>query len=38
MADHPNIVKMYEVVVDSRNFHLVMEHCEGGELFDYIVE
>ena len=37
-ADHPHIVKLYEVFEDARNIYLVLELCEGGELFDYIVK
>jgi serine/threonine protein kinase len=35
-VDHPNIVKLIEVYVDSEHVHLVMEHCSGGELFEMI--
>lgn len=37
-VDHPNIVKLYETFEDHRNLYLVLEICEGGELFDKIVE
>ncbi|CAK0843179.1 unnamed protein product [Prorocentrum cordatum] len=36
--DHPNIIKLFETFQDSRYVYLVMEMCEGGELFDRIVE
>ena len=36
--DHPNIIKLYETYEDKRNIYLVMEVCEGGELFDRIVD
>jgi len=36
--DHPNIVKFVECHVDRSNFYIVTELCEGGELFDRIVD
>lgn len=33
-VDHPNIVKFYESYIDHRYLHIVMEICNGGELFD----
>ncbi|KAK3406768.1 hypothetical protein EUGRSUZ_K02914 [Eucalyptus grandis] len=37
LPEHPNIVKLKATYEDSDNVHLVMELCEGGELFDRIV-
>jgi len=38
MMDHPNIIKLYETFEDQKNIYLVMEVCNGGELFDKIIE
>lgn len=35
--DHPNVIKLFETYEDSRNVYLVMELCDGGELFDKII-
>jgi len=36
--DHPHICKLHEVFEDAKALYLVMDLCEGGELFDRIVE
>lgn len=35
--DHPNILKCYEIYEDLSKFYVVMEFCEGGELFERII-
>ena len=35
-VDHPNIIKLYEIFEDEKNIYLIMEKCNGGELFDKI--
>ena len=34
--DHPNIIKFYEIYHDKYCFHIVMELCQGKEVFDNI--
>ena len=35
--DHPHVVKIYEVVEDSKNYHIVTELLSGGELLDFML-
>jgi len=35
--DHPNVIKLHEVYQENDVFMLVMEYCEGTELFDAII-
>ena len=35
---HPNIVNIFDIYEDSKKYYIVMEICEGGELFEAISE
>jgi len=35
--DHPNIIKIYEFFIDSKNLYLVTEFCEEGDLYNRLL-
>lgn len=35
--DHPNIVRLHEMVETEKHIGIIMEYASGGELFDYIL-
>jgi calcium-dependent protein kinase len=35
-CDHPNIIRLYEIIEGEKNINLIMEECNGGELFEKI--
>lgn len=37
MLNHPNIVKLFEVIETKHTLFLIMEYVNGGELYDYLV-
>ena len=36
--NHPNVILVAEIFESEDSFYSVMEYCEGGELFNYIVK
>ena len=36
-SNHPNIIKVYEIKEDSKNYYIIMEYCQYGELFQQII-
>ncbi|CAG8446839.1 13735_t:CDS:2 [Dentiscutata heterogama] len=34
---HPNIISLFEVIPTENKIYMVLEYCEGGELFDFLV-
>ncbi len=34
--EHPNVVKLFDLFETRKNVYLVMEKCNGGELFEQI--
>lgn len=37
LLDHPNIIRLYEVMETKKDIFLVLEYAGGGEVLDYIV-
>ncbi|CAI5507659.1 unnamed protein product [Closterium sp. Naga37s-1] len=38
LRGHPHVVSIIETIEDEKEVHIIMELCEGGELFDRILE
>ena len=36
--NHINVIKTHKINEDSEKYYIVMEYCENGELFNYIVD
>jgi serine/threonine protein kinase len=37
VIDHPNVLRLFDVFETPQSLFLVLEHVQGGELFDYLV-
>ena len=36
--NNEHVIKVYQIFEDENNYLIIMEYCEGGELFNYIVK
>lgn len=36
--NHPKIIKLYDAYKEDTHYILIVEHCSGGDLFDYVAE
>ena len=36
--DHPNIIKFFEIYMDVKYIHFIMEYCHGGDLFSHVIK
>lgn len=35
--DHPNILKIYDIIEDEKHVYIIEEYCEGGDLFHFTI-
>ena len=38
ICQHPNIITLYDVFENEDYFYIIMEYCDGGDLFSYLEE
>lgn len=37
-VDHPNIIRVYDLLEDQTNFYIITEIVRGGELYQHIIK
>ncbi len=37
-VDHPNIIRVYDLLEDQTNFYIITEIIRGGELYQHIIK
>ncbi len=38
LANHPNVVRLYDIRRSKSNIYIIMEYCEGGNLEKYVYD
>ena len=38
IQDHPSIIRLYDIYAEKKYLYIVMDYCDGGELFDRIIK
>jgi hypothetical protein len=36
--EHPNVIKIYDIIEDEYHIYLIEDFCEGGDLFNFILK